>query len=294
MQYDPHPPLGRPEVAGWVLGALDRAEAEAFGEHLRSCARCQAAVAEFETVAKVLDRPVPADAPPSGLEARVLAAVQRAAGASPEEAGAEETTAAPPAEATWPAVEGWQVVDATLAGQAPRLEEVPRRGDAGERPALRPARLPRRWHRDARWLTVAAAAVVAGAVVVGLEVIPGAPPAVAATISLTAQDGGTASGTATARQATGGWSIRLTVHNLQKLRAGQFYECWYAGPADRPGHRQLITAGTFTVNGGGSETVTMWSAADPRRYRIMKITAESPGDAGQHGTVVLKGTVSGG
>lgn len=247
MQYDPHPPLGRPEVAGWVLGALDRAEAEAFGEHLRSCARCQAAVAEFETVAKVLDRPVPADAPPSGLEARVLAAVQRAAGASPEETGAEETTAP-----------------------------------------------PRRWHRDARWLTVAAAAVVAGAVVVGLEVIPGAPPAVAATISLTAQDGGTASGTATARQATGGWSIRLTVHNLQKLRAGQFYECWYAGPADRPGHRQLITAGTFTVNGGGSETVTMWSAADPRRYRIMKITAESPGDAGQHGTVVLKGTVSGG
>jgi hypothetical protein len=35
----------------------------------------------------------------------------------------------------------------------------------------------------------------------------------------------------------------------------------------------------------------MWSAADPHRYRIMEITAESPGDAGQHGKVILKGTV---
>ena len=40
MPYDLHPPLGHPEAAGWVPGALDRAEAEAFGEHLWSCARC--------------------------------------------------------------------------------------------------------------------------------------------------------------------------------------------------------------------------------------------------------------
>jgi hypothetical protein len=39
MPYDLHPPLGHPEAGDWVLGALDRAEAEAFGEHLWSCAR---------------------------------------------------------------------------------------------------------------------------------------------------------------------------------------------------------------------------------------------------------------
>jgi hypothetical protein len=77
----------------------------------------------------------------------------------------------------------------------------------------------------------------------------------------------------------------------EKLTQGGFYECWYVGPADRPGRRQLITAGTFTVDRVGSETFTMWSAADPHRYRIMEITAESPGDAGQHGKVILKGTV---
>jgi hypothetical protein len=36
----------------------------------------------------------------------------------------------------------------------------------------------------------------------------------------------------------------------------------------------------------------LWSCA--RCHRIMEITGESPGDAGQRGKVVLKGTVSGG
>jgi anti-sigma factor RsiW len=78
MRYDAHRPLGHPEAAGWVLGALDEAEAGAFGAHLWSCARCQAEVSELEAVAKALDRPVPAAEPPPGLEARALAAVRQA------------------------------------------------------------------------------------------------------------------------------------------------------------------------------------------------------------------------
>lgn len=66
----------------------------------------------------------------------------------------------------------------------------------------------------------------------------------------------------------------------------EFYECWYAGPDDRPGHPQLITVGTF-VSGDG--TVTMSSAADPAKFQIMRITIEHPGDAGQHGQVILQG-----
>lgn len=88
---------------------------------------------------------------------------------------------------------------------------------------------------------------------------------------------------------TDGWSIALTVHGMPKLRSGQFYECWYAGPDNRPGHPDLITAGTFTVGSSGSATVQMWSAADPRTFPTMQITAERPGDAAQHGQVILSG-----
>ena len=34
----------------------------------------------------------------------------------------------------------------------------------------------------------------------------------------------------------------------------------------------------------------MWSAADPRGFPIMQITAEQAGDAAQHGQVILSGT----
>jgi hypothetical protein len=87
----------------------------------------------------------------------------------------------------------------------------------------------------------------------------------------------------------GGWSIRLSVHGLKQLGPGQFYECWYAGPANRPGHPELITAGTFTTGRSGHGSFTMWSAADPHVFNTMEITTEHPGDARQHGHVILTG-----
>jgi hypothetical protein len=39
----------------------------------------------------------------------------------------------------------------------------------------------------------------------------------------------------------------------------------------------------------GSQTLNMWSAADPARFKVMQITLERPGDAGQHGQVILSG-----
>lgn len=309
MRYDVHPPLGHPEAAGWVLGALDGAEAEAFGEHLLSCGQCRASASEFEAVARALDRPVPADEPPPGLEARVLAAVQLAA---VQLAAARQAAMAParpeaPAESTWQSIEAWQVVDASQTDRPARLEEIPRRqgiprpAGARPRPAGRPTGRPGRLPEGrlgSRLLLAAAAVAVAVAVAAGVSVAElgnfrGAGPT-AASVSLSAQAGATGSGTATVRQAPGGWAVQLTEHDLKKLPAGQFYECWYVGPANRPGHRQLITAGTFTVDHSGNEVVTLSSAADPRRFKIMEITAESPGDGGQHGKVVLKGAVRGG
>ena len=61
-------------------------------------------------------------------------------------------------------------------------------------------------------------------------------------------------------------------------------------PGQRPGHPQLITAGTFTVSRSGTATVQMWSAADPRTFPTMQITAETSGDGSQHGQIILTGT----
>jgi len=63
-----------------------------------------------------------------------------------------------------------------------------------------------------------------------------------------------------------------------------------AGPGNRPGRPELITAGTFTVGPSGTGSFTMWSAANPQVFKTMQITAERPGDAGQHGQVILTGT----
>jgi hypothetical protein len=156
------------------------------------------------------------------------------------------------------------------------------------------ARKAARRRRYSRLFTIAAVAVIAAvaAIVVGLG-SSGSGPAQAFSIPLHAAHGGAdsrASGQAVAHQTAEGWSIQLTVHHLAALPAGGFYECWYAGPGNRPGHPDLITAGTFLVDSGGNASVQMWSAADPRGFPTMQVTAERAGDAAQHGLVVLSGT----
>ena len=268
--YDTHPNLGHPEVAGWVLGSLDPPDAEAFGEHLACCSQCQGAEAEFEAVARAFRYPVPDAEPPPGLEAKVLASVQHAV-----------LTAQPD---RTPAVAGIQ---------RPVLGD--RRDEGTPEPPATPAKAPparsARWHWNARLLSLATAvaAVIAGAIFFGTQLLSSAAPAIA--ISLHAQPGFTGSGLATPHHTEAGWSVNLTVAHLKVLPPGQFYECWYAGPGNRPGHPNLITAGTFVVGQSAGGTFTMWSAADPAKFKIMQITAEQPGDAGQHGQVILSGSV---
>jgi hypothetical protein len=67
---------------------------------------------------------------------------------------------------------------------------------------------------------------------------------------------------------------------------GQFFECWYAGPNNRPGHKELISGGTFAGRNG---TFTMSAAADPDTYQIMQITQEQAGEGSQHGKIILSG-----
>jgi anti-sigma-K factor RskA len=147
----------------------------------------------------------------------------------------------------------------------------------------------RRWSaRLSTRLSAAAAVIVAAAVAITLT-LGQAAPALAFTIPLHAENGATATGQAVAHHTSDGWSIQLTVRNLKPLPSGKFYECWYASPANRPGHPDLITAGTFVVGASGTATVQMWSAANPATFPIMEITAEQPGNATQHGQVLLSG-----
>jgi len=147
----------------------------------------------------------------------------------------------------------------------------------------------RRWS-PRRTISAAAVAVAAAVAAIIVSLAGSAAPALAFSIPLHATSyGGGAAGSAVAHHTANGWSIQLNVSHLKPLPAGSFYECWYAGSGNRPGHHDLITAGTFTVGANGSATVQMWSAADPRSFPVMQITAEQPGDAGQHGQVILTG-----
>lgn len=258
MPSDAHHALERPEVAGWALGALDPDDLTAFEEHLQSCEQCQAVVAEFEPVVQGLKCAAPAAEPPADLEARTIAAVQYA----------------------------------VMAESQP--DPVPAPTVAAVTPEPKPSstsKASRWWHLH--WtnpllsvVTALGAAAVTAAAFIGVQLSQVAAPAVAASFNLGAQPGQSGSATAVARHVNGGWEIQLVVKHLKNLGPGQFYECWYAGPNNRPEHPELITAGTFV---GSNGTFNMWSAADPAKFKIMQITAEQPGDASQHGKVILSG-----
>jgi anti-sigma-K factor RskA len=68
-----------PDLAGYVLGALDPEEAEAFERHLAGCDACRAEVAELRGLPGLLDQAAPAVEVPPGLRERTFAAVERAA-----------------------------------------------------------------------------------------------------------------------------------------------------------------------------------------------------------------------
>jgi hypothetical protein len=210
VPYDVNHALERPDVAGWVLGALDPADAAAFETHLGSCEVCQAAVAELEPVARSLRVAAPAAEPPAGLQARTIAAVQDAitAAARPEHAPEQ----APEAASRW-----WQL---PWGGRFMPL------------------------------VTAVAAAAVTAAAFIGVQLFAFAAPAVAASYVLSPQPGQTGSATATARDVAGGYEIKLTARDLPKLGPGEFFECWYAGPDSRPGHPDLVSGGTFSGSDG--------------------------------------------
>jgi hypothetical protein len=281
-----HPELPHSDAAGWALGALDPADAEAFQIHLRDCAECQATMTGFEAVTRALKCPAPAVEPPPDLAAKTLASIQHAI-LTAGQPGAFQPVVMMAGPAPQPA---------TAATVQQAVQEAKKPGNA---PGSASARMSRWWHWHWNFpvfsLAAALGAAVAAVIVVVAQIGQGAAPAVAGAgtqiplhaTAVRTSAGVQPSGHATARHTAGGWQVHLTVKNLPRLGAGEFYECWYAGPGNRPGHPRLITAGTFRARTG---SFTMWSAADPLRFTHMQITAESPDDPGRPGLIVLEGT----
>jgi hypothetical protein len=252
MVYDARHALEHPEVAGWALGSLDPDDVAAFEQHLQTCEQCRGEVAEFTPVAMSLALSAPAVEPPSGLELKVVAAVQYAAMA--ESAAASSAVPEPPAATT--------------------------RADVKPGTATKTRRW---WHL--RWtnplFAALAAAAVTAAAFLGATLFESAP-ALAATFTLRPPPGQAGSATAVARSVTGGFQIKMDLKHLAKLGPGQFYECVYLGQ----GGGELVSAGTFSASNG---PVIMQSAANPSEFRIIQIRREQPGVDVQDAPVVLTG-----
>jgi len=155
--------------------------------------------------------------------------------------------------------------------------------------AARPGRRWRAW--STRMLALAATVIIAAGTSIGL-LLSGGTPAEAYALTLHPGPGLSASASGTIRQADSGWSVRLTAVRLPQPGPGQFYQCWWAGPGNTPGHPRLVSAGTFTAGPAGTATVQLWTAANPDDFPAIEITLDSAARPGQPGRVVLSGRVA--
>jgi Anti-sigma-K factor rskA len=154
------------------------------------------------------------------------------------------------------------------------------------------ARRNHRWRGwSTRMLALAAAVIVAAGLSIGL-LVSGGTPAASYAVALHSGAGLSASASGTIRQADSGWSVQLTAVHLPEPGSGQFYQCWWVGPGNGPGHPRLVSAGTFTVGPSGTATVQLWTAANPDDFSTIEITLDSAARPSQPGQVVLSGTVN--
>lgn len=306
--------LAHPEAADWMLGTLEPAESEEFQHHLTICGHCQVAVTEFGRIGRILQHLPPAVEPPPDLEARIIAGILAAAArmdrqvlripeASPAAAEPASPVPATPIQLPPPELASlYRASPDARRGLIQMAEDEPASATAEANGAA--AKVQRSPRRRRRFGLYAVASAVVAAIVAAIVFLPGfsrrtsaEPPTTGGgvvagapvVIALHPTAGTAASGLATARHMTDGWSIQLSVHSLKQLARGEFYECWFAEAGKKSRHPVLISAGTFGIGRSGSADVSMWTAADPRQFHTMEITAESPGDVSQPGRVILSG-----
>jgi hypothetical protein len=77
--------------------------------------------------------------------------------------------------------------------------------------------------------------------------------------------------------------------SLPILPKGRYYELWFVGPGDAPGHPNRISAGTFHPDEHGRSHVRFAAAVDPAQYPVLAVTAEpGDGDPRANGVEVLR------
>jgi hypothetical protein len=91
------------------------------------------------------------------------------------------------------------------------------------------------------------------------------------------------------RRAGIGRVVAFRSDSLPILPKGRYYELWFVGPGDSPGHPNRISAGTFHPDPYGRSHVRLAAAVDPARYPVLAVTAEpGDGDPRPSGTEVLR------
>jgi len=295
--------LADPDAFDFVWGNLPAAKRADFDRHLAGCRYCRAIVDEYSEIGQIVKLLPPHVEPPASLEDRAVAAMvaalaeQRATTGRRANAEDGAATRAYPIPRPQPPAE-----PETEVQPIPPLR--PRAGDntglrpspAGQPAPIEPqARLEATvlpiWLRYPRRLAAVAAAIIAAAIVIPLSLGRGGP-AEAVTFHMIPPPGSaqTASGTAVARpDASGSWTITLTVRHLRSFEDSPWYECWYG--AGKTGHPQVASGGTFLVPDSGNGTFSMTSAVDPHQFKTMQIRLEQPSATGAiQGPVVLTGT----
>jgi anti-sigma-K factor RskA len=266
---DPQPHReAHPDVAGYLLGTLDEAEARAFAEHLPGCQACRSELAELAGLPGLLAQAAPAEVLPAELEQRTFAAIEAAA-----------------LEADRP-----QGETVEISPTSPMTSGVGQR----DRPAaVIPMDQAHRGGRRARARVMMAAAAALVAVAIGLGVLASVrkgSQSPIATIRLISATGGSAHATATILTSPAGLVIDMQVDGLAPNPPGTMYTCWLVGPGDTLAHQNRVSVGSFVVHANQSVHVRWTTAADIRHFPHMGVTVEPDnGDPRHQGAKVLAG-----
>ena len=287
--------LAHPEAFDFVWGNLPAADRAGFNRHLAGCRYCQGVVDEYSDIGQIIKDLPPHVEPSPDLEDRTVAAMvaalagQRAQSDRRSDPEDQAATSLYPIPAVQP-----PAGDDTRVQPRPQLQPP---AEPRARPVVTQLAGWRRYRGRLAVVVAAAAAIIIAAIVVPLSLggrqITAASVTVVIPLHATAAaeliGDGAATARATARQAGPSWTFDMTVHGLKVLPGNDVYECWYAASGSTQLHPLLVSGGTFVVDNSGSTTVTMTTGVDPRLFRTMEITAESPGNGAIHGTVILTG-----
>jgi hypothetical protein len=104
---------------------------------------------------------------------------------------------------------------------------------------------------------------------------------------LVATNGGPQHGTATISEIASGHHIDLRVQQLPPAPADSWYMTWMVGPGDTLNHPSRIALGSFTTDGGATET-SMNTPASLKRNPVVDVILESgDGNLQRRGPQVL-------